>query len=136
MQKVIVLISLLVMYASAANELAMEPNAAVDTSAQIEKKNKTDNIFNEIMQSLPENVKMKLDSIKTTSTPNVTPNKPSQDIAKEKKLIIDNVQKQKQNEISDELKTKIEKAMKEIEQNKIKKQIELKENKKSNKNKF
>lgn len=134
MQKVIVLISLLVMYASAANELAMEPNTAVDTSAQIEKKNKTDNIFNEIMQSLPENVKVQLDSIKTNSTPNIATDKASLDIVKEKKQFIDKVQKQKQNEISEELKTKIEKAMKEIEKNKIKKQIELKENKKSNKN--
>jgi hypothetical protein len=133
MQKVIVLISLLVMYASAANELAMEPNTAVDTSAQIEKKNKTDNIFNEIMQSLPENVKVQLDSIKTNSTPNIATDKASLDIVKEKKQFIDKVQKQKQNEISEELKTKIEKAMKEIEKNKIKKQIELKENKKSNK---
>jgi hypothetical protein len=132
MQKVIVLISLLAMYACAAGELAMEPTTALDTVAQIEKKNKTDNIFNEIMQSLPENVKVQLDSIKTTSTPNVNSDKPSRDVVKEKKLLIEKVQKQKQNEISDELKTKIEKAMKEIEKNKIKKQIELKENKKGN----
>lgn len=132
MRKVIVVISLLIMYATAASELAMEPNAAVDTSAQIEKKNKTDNIFNEIMQSLPENVKVQLDSIKTTSTPNSSPDNASRNIEKEKKQFIDKVQKQKQNEISEELKTKIEKAMKEIEQNKIKKQIELKENKKGN----
>jgi methionyl-tRNA formyltransferase len=132
MQKVIVLISLLTMYASAANELAMEPTAAVDTSAQIEKKNKTDNIFDEIMQSLPENVKVQLDSIKTTSTSQSTPDIKSRNIVKDKKLYIDNVQKQKQNEMSDELKTKIEKAMKEIEKNKIRKQIEFKENKKGN----
>lgn len=132
MQKVIVLISLLAMYAAAANELAMEPNTAVDTSAQIEKKNKTDNIFNEIMQSLPENVKVRLDSISTTSKQNVTPDKQSRDITKEKKQLIDNVQKKKQNEISDELRTKIDKAMKEIEKNKIRKQIEFKENKKGN----
>ncbi len=121
------------MYASAANELAMEPITAVDTSAQIDKKSKTDNIFNEIMQSLPENVKVQLDSVKTTSAPNVNPYITPDNIAREKKAFSDKIQKRKQNEISDELKTKIEKAMKEIEKNKINKQIELKENKKGNK---
>jgi hypothetical protein len=130
MQKVIVIISLLAMYASAASELAMEPTTAMDTAAQIEKKNKTDNIFDEIMQSLPENVKVQLDSIKTTTAPDVKPEKTSGNLAKEKKSLIDKVHQQKQDEISDELKTKIEKAMKEIEKNKINKKIELKENKK------
>ncbi|HMA63551.1 MAG: hypothetical protein ACM31E_07340, partial [Fibrobacterota bacterium] len=83
MQKVIVLISLLAIYACAASELAMEPTTALDTVAQIEKKNKTDNIFNEIMQSLPENVKVQLDSIKTTSIPNINSDKPSRDVVKE-----------------------------------------------------
>jgi len=132
MQKVIVIISLLVMYACAASELAMEPTTAIDTAAQIEKKNKTDNIFDEIMQSLPENVKVQLDSIKTATVPNVKPDKTSGNIVREKKVLIDKVHQQKQDEISDELKTKIEKAMKDIEKNKIKKQIELKENKKGN----
>jgi hypothetical protein len=133
MKKVIVIISLLAMYACAASELAMEPTTAIDTTAQIEKKNKTDNIFDEIMQSLPENVKVRLDSIKTTTAPAVNSDKASDNIAREKKVLIDKVHQQKQNEISDELKTKIEKAMKEIEKNKIKKQIELKENKKDKK---
>lgn len=85
---------------------------------------RTDEIFNDIMQSLPADIKSRVDSIK------INPQKKSSSYFQNKSTIeIQTIKNKNMENISQELKIKIEKAMKEIDLKKQKRQMQFKENK-------
>lgn len=102
--------------------------AAETTSTQIstEKKTATDNIFEEVMQSLPENVKMKIDSVAGKKTENHR-----QESSAEHKIKADeNINRLKNSDLSDDLRKKVEKAMNEIDRQQSKRELQFKESQK------
>lgn len=90
----------------------------------VEEKTATDNIFKDIMQSLPENVKNKLDSLKS---------KPGdRKLSVPDKSTINRLNDQRRSDLSQDLRLKVEKAMKEIDLQQQKRQLQFKESKKKN----
>ncbi len=85
---------------------------------------RTDEIFNDIMQSLPADIRSRVDSIK------MTPHKMSPSSFQKKSTSeIQTIKNKNMENVSQELKIKIEKAMKEIDLQKQKRQMQFKENK-------
>jgi hypothetical protein len=85
---------------------------------------RTDEIFDDIMQSLPADVRSRVDSIKMVSqkkSPSSFQNQSATELQTIKNKNFENV--------STELKVKIEKAMKDIDLQKQKRQMQFKENK-------
>lgn len=95
------------------------------TEDNVQKELRTDEIFNDIMQSLPADIRSRVDSIKMTPQkkgPSSFQNKSPSEIQTMKNKNMEN--------ISQELRVKIEKAMKEIDLQKQKRQLQFKENNK------
>jgi type IV secretory pathway VirB10-like protein len=87
-----------------------------------------DAIFDDIMQSLPSNVKAKLDTIPTVK-PNST-TRQSKPIDEEKKNEILKNRNEQLNSLPPELKAKVEKAMKDIDKQKHERAMKFKESRK------
>lgn len=90
----------------------------------VEEKTATDNIFKDIMQSLPENVKNKLDSLKSKPV--------DRKLSVPDKSTINRLNDQRRSDLSQDLRLKVEKAMKEIDLQQQKRQLQFKESKKKN----
>jgi hypothetical protein len=85
----------------------------------------TDNIFNDIMQSLPADVKLKLDSVSTVNNnANIVSRKNGPNTNKTYKGQLDG--------LSDDMRIRVEKAMHEIDLQKQKRQLQFKETKRKN----
>lgn len=86
----------------------------------------TDNIFNDIMQSLPADVKLKLDSVSTVNNnnANIVSRKNGPNANKTYKGQLDG--------LSDDMRIRVEKAMHEIDLQKQKRQLQFKETKRKN----
>jgi hypothetical protein len=126
MKTVIALICLIIPCSISGHMLAKETSKISDTQIQAEKKSATDNIFNEIMQSLPENVKIKLDSLKINKSVSEK-NKPG---IYDKQNSVRDINIQNQTDLSDDLKKRVRQAMEEIDHQQSKRQIQFKESQK------
>ena len=89
---------------------------------KIDEKTTVDNIFNDIMLSLPDNVKNKLDSIKLDHN--------RRNISNPENMTTNKLNIAKRNDLSQDLRIKVEKAMKEIDFQQQKRQLQFKESKK------
>jgi hypothetical protein len=94
------------------------------SQTKVEDKVTTDNIFNDIMQSLPENVKNKLDSLKS--------NPRDRKFSAPDKATANRLNDQRRSELSQDLRIKVDKAMKEIDLQQQKRQLQFKESKRRN----
>jgi hypothetical protein len=92
--------------------------------ANVDEKTATDNIFNDIMQSLPENVKNKLDSLKSHPA--------DRSLSVTNKTTTNRLNDQRKSEFSKDLRIKVDKAMEVIDLQQQKRQLQFKESKKRN----
>jgi hypothetical protein len=126
MKSAIVIITFLSLQAFAGDEISRKSSVVEPQHIQSHNKEVTEDIFNEIMQSIPEDVKSKLDSITAVKS----------SIGKKQQSIHDDHQKniennlRKRDDLPDELKQKIEKAMKDLDNKQARRQIEFKDSKK------
>lgn len=85
----------------------------------------TDNIFNDIMRSLPADVKLKLDSVSTV-------NNNTNRVSRNNNIGSNKTYKGQLDDLSDDVKIRVEKAMHEIEKQNHKRQLQFKESKRKN----
>lgn len=123
MKKVIALISMILPFSIFGEMPAKETVQVNDTQIQAEKRSATDDIFNEVMQSLPENAKTRLDSIRIEKNASLI----KRTTMYENQKTVTGINKLNSNDLSSDLRKKVEKAMEEIDHQQSKRQLQFKE---------